>query len=56
MEGTVTIREKSLEVLKDLVGQPDLHVTAGSQNLVKFLGKVTARCAEIDISREALDG
>ena len=39
LEGTVTIREKSLEVLEGLVGQPDLHVTADSQTWVKFLAK-----------------
>ncbi len=39
LEGTVTIREKSLEVLKGLVGRPDLHITADSQTWVKFLAK-----------------
>jgi epoxyqueuosine reductase QueG len=41
LEGTVTIREKSLEVMEGLVGQPDLHVTADSQTWVKFLAKET---------------
>lgn len=39
LEGTVTIGEKSLEVLEGLVGQSDLHVTADSQTWVKFLSK-----------------
>ncbi len=39
LEGTVTIREKSLVVQKGLYGKPDLHVTADSQTWIKFLSK-----------------
>jgi len=39
LEGTVTIKEKSLEVLEGLVGQPNLHVTADARTWVKFLSQ-----------------
>ncbi len=39
LNATVTIREKSLAVLKALEGKPDLHVIADSQTWVKFLSK-----------------
>ena len=39
LEGTVTIREKSLAVQEGLEGKPDLHVTADSQTWIKFLAK-----------------
>jgi putative sterol carrier protein len=39
LEGTVTIREKSLAVRDGLEGKPDLHVTADSQTWIKFLAK-----------------
>ena len=39
LEGTVTIREKSLAVQEGLEGKPDLHVTADSQTWIKFLSK-----------------
>ena len=41
LEGTVTIRNKSLAVQDGLEGQPDLHVTADSQTWIKFLAKET---------------
>ena len=39
LEGTVTIREKTLAVQDGLEGRPDLHVTADSQTWIKFLAK-----------------
>ena len=39
LEGTVTIREKTLTVQDGLEGRPDLHVTADSQASIKFLAK-----------------
>jgi epoxyqueuosine reductase QueG len=39
LEGTVTVREKSLAVQEGLKGKPDLHVTADSQTWIKFLSK-----------------
>ena len=39
LEGTVTIREKSLAVREGLEGKSDLHVTADSQTWIKFLAK-----------------
>jgi epoxyqueuosine reductase QueG len=39
LEGTVTIREKSLSVQEGLEGKSDLHVTADSQTWIKFLAK-----------------
>jgi alkyl sulfatase BDS1-like metallo-beta-lactamase superfamily hydrolase len=39
LEGTVTIRDKSLAVQEGLVGRSDLHVTADSQAWIKFLAK-----------------
>ena len=39
LEGTVTIREKTLTVQDGLEGRPDLHVTADSQAWIKFLAK-----------------
>jgi len=39
LEGTVTIREKTLTVQDGLAGRPDLHVTADSQTWIKFLAK-----------------
>lgn len=41
LEGTVTIKEKSLTVQNGLVGKPNLHVTAESQTWIKFLTKET---------------
>jgi alkyl sulfatase BDS1-like metallo-beta-lactamase superfamily hydrolase len=39
LEGTVTIREKSLTVREGLEGKCDLHVTVDSQTWIKFLAK-----------------
>jgi ferredoxin len=39
LEGTVTIREKSLSVREGLEGTPDLQVTADSQTWIKFLDR-----------------
>ena len=39
LEGTVTIRNKSLTVRKGLEGKADLRVTADSQTWIKFLAK-----------------
>jgi epoxyqueuosine reductase QueG len=39
LQGTVTIREKTLGVQEGLVGRPNLHVTADSQIWIKFLTK-----------------
>ncbi len=39
LEGTITIREKSLTVREGLEGHSDLHVTADSQTWIKFLAK-----------------
>jgi putative sterol carrier protein len=39
LEGTVTIRKKSLAVREGLEGKPDLHVTADSETWIKFLAK-----------------
>jgi alkyl sulfatase BDS1-like metallo-beta-lactamase superfamily hydrolase len=39
LEGTVTIRKKSLAVREGLEGKPDLHVTADSKTWIKFLAK-----------------
>jgi epoxyqueuosine reductase QueG len=39
LEGTVTVRKKSLAVQEGLKGKPDLHVTADSQAWIKFLSK-----------------
>jgi len=41
LEGTVTIRDKSLAVREGLEGKSDLHITADSQTWVKFLAKET---------------
>ena len=41
LEGSVTIRDKSLTVRDGLEGTPDLHVTADSQTWIKFLAKET---------------
>ena len=41
LEGTVTIRGKTLAVQDGLEGRPDLHVTADSQTWIKFLSKET---------------
>ncbi|MGD8991198.1 MAG: SCP2 sterol-binding domain-containing protein [Desulfobacterales bacterium] len=39
LEGTVTIREKTLAVQEGLKGKPDLHITADSHTWIKFLSK-----------------
>lgn len=39
MEGTVTIREKTISVQEGLVGKADLHVTADSKTWIKFLAQ-----------------
>jgi len=39
LEGTVTIRKKTLAVQEGLEGRYDLHVTADSQAWIKFLAK-----------------
>ncbi len=41
LEGTVTIRDKSLAVQEGLEGKSDLHITADSQTWIKFLAKET---------------
>lgn len=41
MQGTVTIKEKSLSVREGLKGKSDLHVFADGQTWIKFLAKET---------------
>ncbi|MEE8541919.1 MAG: SCP2 sterol-binding domain-containing protein [Desulfobacterales bacterium] len=41
LEGTVTIRDKSLAVREGLEGKSDLHITADSQTWINFLAKET---------------
>lgn len=41
-KGTVIIRDKTLTVQEDLIGDPDLHVTADSRTWIKFLAKETS--------------
>ncbi len=41
LEGTVTIKNKTISVQQDLVGKADLHVTADSRTWIKFLSKET---------------
>ena len=48
LEGTVTVRQKSLAVREGLEGKPDLHVTADSQTWIKFLSK------EVNLARALL--
>ena len=38
-EGTVVIRDKTIQVQDGLVGTPDMHVTADSQTWLDFLAK-----------------
>lgn len=41
LEGTVTIKDKSVAVQTGLVGSPDLHITADSRTWIQFLAKET---------------